>query len=161
MILWKKKQNFNNLLESRLFDETSFYKQFIKDLSHAKDEVIIESPYLTSTRVEVLLPSFQFILGNGRKIHILTRDPSEHEDEYIRHQSANEILKCIELGINMVLLKGNHHRKLAIIDRQILWEGSLNILSYSNSLEIMRRIEGNESAIEMFRFLQLNKVIKS
>lgn len=161
MILWKKKQNFNNLLESRLFDETSFYKQFIKDLSNAKDEVIIESPYLTSTRVELLLQSFQFLLDNGKKIHILTRDPSEHEDEYIRHQSTNEILKCIELGVNIVLLKGNHHRKLAIIDRQILWEGSLNILSNSNSLEIMRRIEGEDSAIEMFRFLQLNKVIKS
>lgn len=159
MIFWKKKQNFNNLLSSRLFDETSFYKQFIKDLSNAKDEVIIESPYLTSTRVELLLPSFQFLLDKGRKIHILTRDPSEHEDEYIRHQSTNEILKCIELGINIALLKGNHHRKIAIIDRQILWEGSLNILSHSNSLEIMRRIAGESWALDMFKFLNLKSHI--
>ena len=31
---------------------------------------------------------------------------------------------------------GNHHRKLAILDRKVLWEGSLNILSQTRSREI-------------------------
>ena len=54
---------------------------------------------------------------------------------------------------------GNHHRKLAIIDRQILWEGSLNILSQIKSREIMRRIEGDNYAQDMFNFLKLKRFI--
>ncbi len=155
---FKKKQILNNLLESRLFDETSFYKSFIKDLLNAKQEVIIESPYITSTRIKVLYPIFRQLLAQDIKIHIVTRDPIEH-DEIIKYQATNEILECTEMGINVVLLRGNHHRKLAIIDRSILWEGSLNILSYNNSREIMRRIEGKQCAIQMFQFMKLDRLL--
>ncbi len=41
----------------------------------------------------------------------------------------------------MKLLTGNFHRKLAVIDRTILWEGSLNILSQNRSQKVMSRIE--------------------
>jgi len=58
----------------------------------------------------------------------------------IRHQATNEILFCKELGINIILLRGSLHRKIAIVDRSILWEGSLNMLSHYNSQEIMRRL---------------------
>jgi len=145
----------NNTFKSELFNEKTFYKRFLKDLSCSKKEVIIESPYITSSRMETLYPVFQGLLHKNTKIHLITRDPVDHEDQYFRHQSTNEILKCKELGINIVLLRGFHHRKLAIIDRQILWEGSLNILSYSNSLEIMRRIDSEKHGKEMIHFLDL------
>jgi hypothetical protein len=54
-----------------------------------------------------------------------------------------------------VLYTGGHHRKLAIIDRQILWEGSLNILSQNESCEVMRRIESDELAMQMLQFTKL------
>ncbi|NCT55696.1 hypothetical protein GW755_02505 [bacterium] len=149
----------NNTFKSELFNEKTFYKRFLKDLSCSKKEVVIESPYITSSRMETLYPVFQGLLHKNIKIHLITRDPVDHDDEYFRHQSTNEILKCKELWINIVLLRGFHHRKLAIIDKQILWEGSLNILSYSNSLEIMRRIEGISYAKEMFKFLGLKNLI--
>lgn len=84
--------------------------------------------------MEALYPVFEKLLENGIKIHIITRDPIEHEDDYMRNQSTNEILRYTELGINIVLLNGFHHRKLAMINRNILWEGSLNILSQTKSL---------------------------
>ena len=51
------------------------------------------------------------------------------------------------------------HRKLAIIDRKILWEGSLNILSQNHSRELMRRIENEEITVETFNFLGLKKFL--
>jgi len=63
------------------------------------------------------------------------------------------------MGVQTFLCSGNHHRKLAIIDRKILWEGSLNILSQNNSREIMRRIEGEAFATELFEFLNLGEYI--
>lgn len=109
--------------------------------------------------MESLYSVLSELLSRKVRIYIVTRDPVDHEDEYMRHQATNEILYCMELGINVVLLKGYHHRKIAILDRNILWEGSLNILSYSNSQEIMRRIENKESANQMFSFLKLGKLI--
>ena len=135
-MFWQK-----NTFKSKLFSQKDFYGNFIQDLKKCKKEVIVESPYITSSRMEVLYPIFEELLYRGVKIHIVTRDPIDH-DENIRHQATNEILYSKELGINIILLKGYHHRKIAIIDQNILWEGSLNILSHNSSQEIMRRIEG-------------------
>jgi phosphatidylserine/phosphatidylglycerophosphate/cardiolipin synthase-like enzyme len=48
------------------------------------------------------------------------------------------------------------HRKLAIIDQQILWEGSLNILSQVLSKEIMRRTNSVELACQMASFTKIH-----
>jgi hypothetical protein len=34
-------------MRSDLYNEATFYKQFVRDLLDAKEEVIIESPYIT------------------------------------------------------------------------------------------------------------------
>jgi phosphatidylserine/phosphatidylglycerophosphate/cardiolipin synthase-like enzyme len=109
--------------------------------------------------MNLLYPTFKKLLARNVHVNIITRDPIDHDDEFMRNQSTNEILCCNEMGINVVLLSGNHHRKIAILDKNILWEGSLNILSQNNSREIMRRIENKETATQMFDFLKLQKLL--
>lgn len=150
-LFWTKKPSF----ETKLYNEKTFYRQFIKDLVRADHKVIIESPFITTSRMELLYPVFVRLLARQIMVYLITRDPVDHDDEFMRDQSTNEILQCKELGVNVSLLKGHHHRKLAIIDSDILWEGSLNILSFSNSREIMRRIEGEKYVREMQNFLKL------
>ncbi len=101
---------------------------------------------------------FQKLLDRGVKVYIITRDPKEHE-ESMETQSEDAIRWCETVGIQVLLCSGNHHRKLAILDRQILWEGSLNILSQTHSREIMRRIENGETAMEMFTFLKYKRLL--
>lgn len=137
-----------DLTASTLFDESTFYKKFVKDLSKCTKEVIIESPYITASRMRMLRPVFEKLVNRGVKIHVMTRDPKEHEPG-MEMQSEEEIRYCEILGIDVLLCVGNHHRKLAILDGKILWEGSLNILSQTHSREIMRRIESKEMAEEM------------
>ena len=142
-----------DISSSILHDERTFYQAFIRDLKRSKREVIIECPFITSSRMEMLLPIFKMLLLKGVEIHIVTRDPAEH-DEFYRHQATNEILQCCDLGIICILHKGNFHRKLAIIDRTVIWEGSLNILSQARSKEIMRRIVSGSMARELLKFLR-------
>lgn len=97
-------------------------------------------------------------MDRGIKINIITRDPVDHT-EMIGHKATNEVLFCKELGINIILLRVSHHRKIAIVDRSILWEDSLNMLSLYSSQEIIGRIEGKKWAIQMFDFLKFKKVI--
>lgn len=88
----------------------------------------------------------------------MTRDPKEHSD-VLEDQSESEIRKFEALGVQVLLCKGNHHRKLAILDRKLLWEGSLNILSQKKSREIMRRIDNEQITQETFQFLHLGKFL--
>ena len=59
-----------------------------------------------------------------------------------------------EIGIK-VFYTIKHHRKLAIIDEEILWEGSLNILSQGDSCEIMRRTVSSSLVYQMLCFIKL------
>lgn len=144
------------MFNSSLFDETNFYPQFVKDLLHATHEVAIESPFITSERMKLLYPVFKKLVSRSVKVYIFTRDPKEHS-ESLEVQSEAEIQRFEELGVQVLLCLGNHHRKLAIIDRQVLWEGSLNILSQTKSREFMRRIDDQKTTMETLKFLNLER----
>ena len=143
---------------SKLFNEYTFYEAFIADLKKCKKEVIIESPFITTRRMNDFRSVFEKILDKDVKIYIFTRDPSEHEIT-MAYQAETEIQYFEKIGVQTLICTNNHHRKLAILDKKILWEGSLNILSQTHSREIMRRIEGKEPAIQMFEFLNLGKFL--
>lgn len=145
-------------LNSQLHDEKTFYQTFLQDLKVCQNEVIIESPYITSERMRTFDRIFEKLLKKGVRIYIFTRDPREHEVN-MELQSENTIQWCEAIGIQILLCTGNHHRKLAILDRKVLWEGSLNILSQNLSREIMRRLEGRKLASDMFDFLRLGRFI--
>lgn len=150
------KQDNQDIPRSKLYDENTFYYQFIRDLENCKKEVIIESPFITTARMDILAPLFTRLVKRGVKIYVKTRDPKEHTDAY-EQQSEAEIHNFEVIGIQTLICTGNHHRKLAIIDRSVLWEGSLNILSQTKSREIMRRIESEVLAMEMFKFLKYDQ----
>ena len=143
---------------STLFDEKTFYSAFINDLYKCTKEVIIESPFITAKRVDLLTPVFNVLLSQGVKIYVITRDPKEHS-ETMEYQSEDTIQAFERIGVQVLLCIGNHHRKLAILDRKVLYEGSLNILSQINSREIMRRIDDEKLALEMFDFLKLGRFL--
>lgn len=153
----KVEQSTSELVTSILYNETTFYKQFVKDLSDAKKEVIIESPYITKKRLDMLKPVFEKLMDREVQVYIITKAPQEH-DALMAEQSEAGIRYFEFLGLQVLLIKGGHHRKLAMIDRKILWEGSLNILSQSSSREFMRRIESRKLAEDLFQFLQFDKV---
>ena len=148
----------SDLLKSELHDEKTFYQAFIRDLENCKEEIIIESPYITNSRAQLLRPIFQKLLDCGVRVYIITPDPKEH-DENLEVQAEGEISEFEIMGVQVLLCTGNHHRKLAILDRKVLWEGSLNILSQTYSREIMRRIESKQLTMQMFNFLKLGKIL--
>ncbi len=149
--------NPNDVSNSILHDERTFYNQFTHDLLRTKQEVIIESPFLTIKRLNMFKPIFEKLVSRGVQIFVMTRHPHEH-DEDMAEQAEAGIRYFEELGVQVLLCDGYHHRKLAMIDREILWEGSLNILSQSHSREFMRRIASKRLTEEMFKFLRYNQM---
>jgi phosphatidylserine/phosphatidylglycerophosphate/cardiolipin synthase-like enzyme len=149
--------NQDSLLSSQLFDQGSFYKAFIRDLSKAKREVIIESPFISSRRIALLLPEFSTLINCGVKVIVNTKPIEEHAPDY-SFQAIQGIADLQQIGVN-VLYTGGHHRRLAVIDKRVSWEGSLNILSQNDSCEIMRRMCSEQLANQLIAFLKLEKYL--
>ena len=149
--------NVSDIARSELFDQDTFYKTFIRDISLCRSELIIECPFITQRRISQLLPSLQKALRRGVSVTVNTKPLNEH-DAYFQAEAEEAIPVLQELGVE-VLFTGEHHRKLAIIDRKILWEGSLNILSQADSCEIMRRIESEQLAQQMIEFVRLDRYV--
>lgn len=141
----------NSLLTSKLYDNDTFYKAFTRDLLRARDYVLIESPFITSRRMNELVPILAKLRRRNVRIIINTRNPDEHVSEY--QTQALEAVEALQtLGVT-VLYTVKHHRKLAVIDKEIVWEGSLNILSQNDSCEMMRRSVSSFLAMETLNFI--------
>jgi phosphatidylserine/phosphatidylglycerophosphate/cardiolipin synthase-like enzyme len=147
-----------DLLRSKLYDQNTFYPAFLKDLANCHSEVVIECPFITNRRLKTLLPTLEKLKARKVRIAINTRDPRTHDEGYWQDDATEAISKLQHMGVQ-VLYTGNHHRKVAILDRYILYEGSLNILSQNDSSEMMRRIESVPLAWQMARFIGIDRLV--
>lgn len=141
--------------ESKLYDEVLFYSTFISDIKQASSTIIIESPFICYRRAAHLLPEFVRALDRGVSITLHTRNPNEHEGSM--KQQAQAVIHSFEnMGMN-VEFTAKLHRKVAIIDKSILWEGSLNILSQAYSREVMRRSMSRAECKSMTKFISVKR----
>lgn len=153
--LFFAKSKANEMLTSKLFCDKSFYSAFVSDLKHTRSEVLIESPFIANNRTDSMLPTFRKLVKKGVKVRINTRNPRHHDKE-LQIQAWQSIKKLRSVGVKVKFYDDMRHRKLAVLDREVLWEGSLNIMSQSYSKEIMRRTRSKELAVQMIRFTAIN-----
>jgi phosphatidylserine/phosphatidylglycerophosphate/cardiolipin synthase-like enzyme len=139
-----------------LFNEKNFYQEFTKDMLAAKKEVIIYSPFASKFRTDDLKATIERLRKRNIEIFIFTRPISDYESIF-QPQIECSLKRYEDIGVNIYYLGGNIHEKVAIIDREILWEGSLNILSQRSSKEMMRKVSDEESAMQIIAYLGLNK----
>lgn len=151
MRLFNRKNPVEEILSSNLHNERTFYSAFSKDVKRATASVMIESPYITKRRAR----EFAGLLNKARKglkVTIYTRNPYHHDGILI-----DEAIEGIEIlrnaGVTVIACDDMRHRKIAIIDDTILWEGSLNMLSQNGSREIMRRTSSRLLVEELKRFV--------
>lgn len=143
-----------NSFETKLFDEKQFYKAFSNDFKRAQRTVIIESPYITTRRAKEFSVLCSKLVDRGVRIAVYTRNPHHHDGVLIR-ESMQGIKVLKDVGVKVVECSDMRHRKLAIIDDSVLWEGSLNMLSQNGSREIMRRTVSEALCKQMRQFLGL------
>ena len=125
-------------ISSVLYNEDTFWSYFENDLRAARREVFITSAFITKKRVEKLLPLFREVLSGGVTIDVYCRPPEYRRDRvHVQDPEACTMLETIGVKVRKVK---DLHQKVVIIDQSVAWNGSLNILSQSESLEVMHRI---------------------
>lgn len=75
------------LTDSRLYDNSSFYRAFERDLLKCKYEAIIECPFITADRVDSLLPTFKKMRSRGIRLVINTKPIYEHPEPHASQAS--------------------------------------------------------------------------
>lgn len=149
--------NAPDLIHSKLYTEDTFYKAFMKDMEYCRNELIIESAFVTNKRVTMLLPTIKRLKKKGVRVVVNTRNPEEG-DNCMRADSRKALALLQYEGVQVIFTE-NQHRKIAVVDRNILWEGSLNILSQNQSKEMMRRTESPKLAKNIISFTRTNALM--
>ena len=145
------RKSASGLLTSTLYNERTFFRAFYSDVRHSTTSVLIESPFLTIKRSQELGRVIKKLRKRNVKVRINTREPRHHTPD-LRGQAHESIKILKSAGARVYVCSDYRHRKLAVIDGHILWEGSLNIISQSKSQEIMRRTDSKQLATQMLRF---------
>lgn len=134
-----------------VFNQKSFYPHLIKDLENATQEVIFISGYMSTNRIERLIPHFTRLSSRGINIKIFTKPPREQmsreqELEQLHHRLKN-------MGIEIYQHYGTHEKVVAM-DGHILYAGSLNALSFNHgSSEMMIRSDSKVKLQKVFSVL--------
>lgn len=141
--------------DGNLFTEKNFWRQFDEDLNKTSERLIILSPFLSIRRSDHFMNRFQNLVAKGIEIRIYTRPKNQQTGE-MAHQAEVVIDHMRDIGIK-VFERRSMHQKVAIIDNDIAWEGSLNILSHRDTEEQMRRFEGQSTIREIIKNLELDQ----
>ncbi len=141
-----------NIAPSALFDDRTFYEALRLDVERATSEIVIFSAFYTARRVAFYEQLFARKISEGVRIRCVTRPPRNNGS--MDASESDKILKSFEkMGI-VVDTRDAIHEKVVIIDRSILWSGSLNALSNSGSTdEMMTRTISRATAIQVANFL--------
>lgn len=139
--------------------QTDFFRLLASDLSRACSRVIIYSPFITQDRLDVLMPQIQAAIQRGVLVFVITKAHSERTKSKI-YQVRRLEAQLSETGV-IVMHKKGMHEKLAFIDDDILWSGSLNLTSFSNTQEIMERRKSKVVFDDYFQVLRVDDLVAS
>lgn len=118
--------------------DKAFDQYFMADVRAFQKRLIIYSPFMTEQRLSKLLPVFQDRICEGKQIVVVTKAPSDRgKRELASYQKCERGLR--DIGVIVIHKKGMHE-KIAFIDSTAIWNGSLNILSFTGATgEVMNR----------------------
>lgn len=129
------------------FNERSFWPVFCRDLAAARCLVLMQSPFLSISRLAYLSKTMYGLVTRGVTICAFVKKPWHwHEPEsklqphvlYAIRETRSLVRTLEEIGAH-VTLRSDIHEKLVAIDDRILWDGSLNVLSHKDTSEHINR----------------------
>jgi hypothetical protein len=130
-----------------IFDNRSFWATFEKNVQSAKQEVVVCSPVLQKSRVSKMAETLSLTQINGVRVAVVTR-PADECDEKEQPKVTALLKSLTDMGVS-VITKPNVHHKFAVIDRNIVWYSSFNMLSFCSVEASIMRFENAEVAGEL------------
>ena len=141
-----EKQNAN-----AIFGMDTYEKVYERDLLEANKEIIISSPGLNQAKVNAFVRLIKQRQEDGVKITVVTLNPEGYPEEKI--EDTWVLVRILKNCGIMVKLLDHMHEHFAIVDDEIVWYGSMNLLSRAKVDDNLMRVKSKETAQELLEII--------
>lgn len=135
-----------------------FFRYLRSDFGHAHFRIIIYSAFMTQNRIAQLEPQLRAAIERGVRIYIVTKPYCD------RNKQETPQYRMLEKTLTdwgaIIIHKRGMHEKLVFIDDSILWDGSLNPLSFRDTQEHMERRISEKVFSDYANTLRLDDLIE-
>jgi phosphatidylserine/phosphatidylglycerophosphate/cardiolipin synthase-like enzyme len=135
-----------------IINKDNFLPVFNQDISAAKKEVLVVSPFVRKRRTDQMTKHLKTSIDNNIRVIVVTRPKEDFKPK--DHATLQRALDLLTKNGVSVLFKSNIHQKFAIMDQKVVWYGSINLLSYGTAQESIMRIESANIANELIRSIE-------
>ncbi|MCD7808956.1 MAG: DEAD/DEAH box helicase family protein [Erysipelotrichaceae bacterium] len=138
----------NEIIEANaIFDKDNYLDIYEKDLLNANNSIIISSLGLNEYKVNRFIGQMKDLQESGVKVTVLTLNHELYSKNRVL-VTFNLIDKMKMVGIN-VIVSSDIHERYAIIDNELVWYGSMNLLSREKEMDNLIRIIDKDIAQEL------------
>lgn len=140
-----EKQNTN-----AIFDMDTYEKVYKRDLLEASKDVIISSPVLNQAKINSFVKLIEQRQKDGVKMIVVTLNPEVYEvypEEKVEDTKA--LVQTLENCGIKVMLKDHMHEHFAIINYEVIWYESMNLLSRARADDNTIRVRSKDTVQEL------------
>lgn len=128
-----------------IFDLDTYEPVYMRDIHEAREEIVISSQTLNTPKVNQMIR-----LSEERpelKITVVTWAPEVYR--YGRDEVRLELMNRLKASGSKLLTVEDNCERFAIIDREIVWYGSMNLLSKADVEDNLMRVVSKDIAAEL------------
>ena len=140
-------ENIEKQEASSIYDIDNYAEVYKRDLLEASSDIIISSPVISGPKVDELTELLKEKQQSGIRISIVTWKPDMYgfgDSEY--WMELQERMRRNGFEMNLVEDYCQHY---CIIDKEIVWYGSMNFLGKEDSEDNLMRVSSKEIASEL------------
>ncbi len=130
-----------------IYDIDNYAETYWRDLEEAKSSVVISSPRLNTQKVNRIISEFGKRQETGIRATIVTWHPDAYK--YGRDDVRMELIERLRKAGFEVRLAEESCEHFAVIDREIVWYGSVNLLSKEDAEDNLMRVCSKDIAEEL------------
>lgn len=134
-------------VENAIYDMESYAEIYWRDIEEAISDVIISSPRLNNQKVNHLIALLGKRQELGVKVTIVTWHPDAYK--YGRDDVRMELMERLRKAGFEIQLVEETCEHYAVIDRNIVWYGSMNLLSKEDAEDNLMRVCSKDIAAEL------------
>ncbi len=135
-----------------IFDNYNFMAVFSNDISAAKSDIVIVSPYMMKKRLGQILNIFSAGINNGARITIITKPETDYKEK--DKPGFKDMVQSIRNMGGAIVFKSDIYQKFAVIDQRIAWYGNINILGFGLAEESIMRLDSINIANELVGMIE-------
>ena len=130
-----------------IYDIDTYAETYWRDLEEAKSGVIVSSPRLNTQKVNRMIDVLRSRQELGVKVTVVTWHPDAYK--YGRDDVRMELLERLRKAGFEIRLVEDSCEHYAVIDHEIVWYGSMNLLSKEDVDDNLMRVCSKEIAAEL------------